>query len=135
MVIQRWQTVFLLLAAIFIVIFCFIPVGNIDGRAVVVSSHPIYLALNIVAALTFFIAIFMYGNTRRQRRVAIIGMLLVVASMVMGICYICGSAAPETHCSYGAVCLLLPAALIEAIVAYRRILADERLLRSYDRLR
>lgn len=140
MVIQRWQTVFLLLASVFIIVFCFIPVGVLTDSAgdtftVYPCDYTLYLILNLAAAAILLIAIFLFSNTRRQRTVTLIAMLLIEVSLAIGIYFIFTSLPDSPKGDFGAGSLLLPAALIAAFIAYRRILADEKLLKSYDRLR
>ena len=140
MVIQRWQTVFLLLASIFIIVFCFIPVGYLTGAAgdtitVYPCNYTLYFTLNIVAAAILLFAIFQFRNTRRQRAITLIAMFLIEVSLAIGIYFIFISLPDSPKGDFGFGSLLLPAALIAAFIAYRRILADEKLLKSYDRLR
>lgn len=142
MVIQRWQTVFLLLASIFVIVFCFVPVGALTDQAgdtsiVTPAGYTPYLILNLVAAALLLIAIFMFSNTRRQRSITLIAMLLIVVSIGIGVYFICSAASASSVSagSFGAGSILLPAALLAAIIAYRLILSDEKLLKSYDRLR
>ena len=140
MVIQRWQTVFLLLASILIIVFCFIPVGYLtdtagDTIAVYPCNYTLYFTLNIVAAAILLFAIFQFRNTRRQRAITLIAMFLIEVSLAIGIYFIFISIPDSPKGDFGAGGLLLPAALIAAFIAYRRILADEKLLKSYDRLR
>lgn len=140
MVIQRWQTVFLFLAAVLTVIFCFIPVATViktSGiESTIVFDSPYFLIFNLATAALLFIAIFLFTNTRRQRLITLIAILLIAIQ----ICFIArmfykASYYYDWTISLRFGCLLLPAALIATFMAYRRILADEKLLRSYDRLR
>ena len=60
MVIQRWQSVFLLLASIMMGIFCVLPLatqGNVDFYP---YQQPVYLILNALVAVLSFIAIFLF---------------------------------------------------------------------------
>lgn len=142
MVIQRWQSLFLLIAAIFIAIFCFIPAVEVfDGSKFTELSpfhYPLFLALNIITAILLIASIFAYKNTRRQRGLIATSMVLIICSIIAGV-FIFNTLTPGEN---GISCanpyfssLLLLGALIMAFIAYRRVLADERLLRSYDRLR
>ena len=137
MVIQRWQSVFLLLATILVTIFCFVPSAIIsDGEKSIFfpSENILYLGFNLAIALLFLLSIFMYRNTRRQRRFLSVAMVLTAISLVAGVVIVYSLSTTSTvDIQYG--WLLLIAALISAFAAYRNILADERLLRSYERLR
>ena len=62
MVIQRWQSIFLLLASIMMGLFCYLPLasqGNVDFHP---YNQPVYLTLNILVAILSFIAIFLFKN-------------------------------------------------------------------------
>ena len=93
---------------------------------------PVYCTLNLLIALLLLLAIFMFKNIKRQKTVTLVSVVLMVASAVSGgvIAYSGGMAVDWT----GGVLLLICSGVL-ALAAYRRIVADERLLRSYDRLR
>ncbi|MDE5935452.1 MAG: DUF4293 domain-containing protein [Muribaculaceae bacterium] len=140
MVIQRWQSLFLFISAILVAAFCYIPVGCLTDEAGAIhiirpDGYTPYLILNIATAVILFIAIFMFRNTRRQKLATLIAMLLILVSTATGVYFIITATQEVTTGSFNVGCLTLPAALVFAFMAYRRILADEKLLRSYDRLR
>ncbi|MCC8176160.1 MAG: DUF4293 domain-containing protein [Bacteroidales bacterium] len=115
MVIQRWQSVLLLVAAL-----CM-------GGAAIFPLGPMFLVISILVAVLLFLAIFMFKNLRRQRLVTLISSLLIIVTAFVGVM------------SMPAFCfwplLLMLVALVCAAWAYRRIGADDRLLRSADRIR
>lgn len=80
MVIQRWQTVFLLLAVIMMAVFCFSPFAQVgtDGGMQSLHTHrvPVFLVVNILIAVLLFLSIFMYRNLRRQMMVTLVSMVL-----------------------------------------------------------
>lgn len=138
MVIQRWQSVLLLLAAIAMAFFCTCPIVGIYGddamHQLSVSDIPAYLVFNITVTVLLLVDIFLYGNLRLQMRVAAISAILSAASAAVGILIIClnmPQAQPAT-----AWALSLPtAAFIITLIARRYMRRDYKLLNSYDRLR
>lgn len=139
MQIQRIQTLFLLIAAILVGVFCCVPFASIDtaevaNRAVYAKDAPVLLVCNIAVAAILLIVIFMYRNLRQQMRVTLLSIVLLCASIVTSgfIIYVgFDNAAPVL---FGGV-LLLVLALVFAIAAYRAMRHDHNLLRSADRLR
>lgn len=133
MVIQRWQSLYLLIASIFMGLFCYLPMASVANSEISVYNYPVYLTLNILIALLLIISIFLYKNLARQKTVVKICMMLNVASIITGvlIMYNMWSEVIEWN---GPV-LLVVAVLAITLGAYRHIVADERLLKSYDRIR
>ena len=134
MVIQRWQSVFLLLGAILAVCINFGSWANIDGQIINLCSNTIALTINILVAVLFIIAIFMFRNMRRQKTVTLLGTVLLTINNISAICLTYMGDPAGTLCWYGGP-LMFVAALVAGCMAYNRISADERLLRSADRLR
>lgn len=141
MVIQRWQTVLLFIATVLMVVFMFVPMATFGEGELSVpvrpTHYPGYVVLNVVIALMLFISIFMYRNIKMQRRITIISILMIAVSAVTGGLYIYGPAGPSGAVEIvwtGGVLLLILACLF-AIGAYRRIVADQKLLSSADRIR
>lgn len=138
MVIQRIQTLMLLIAAILMAIFCctgFATVGAADAaRTVLVADAPVLLTLNILIAVLLVISIFLYRDLRRQMRVTLLILLLICASMVTsGFIIYAGIPGAEPILLGGVSLLLL--ALIFALLAYRAMGRDRHLLAAADRLR
>lgn len=140
MVIQRWQSLLLLIAVVFVAIFCctpwaVYPAGNMsEALPVFICKAPVLFVLNIVIAVLLFISIFMFKNLKRQMTVTILSIVLICASMVS-----CGIA---LYTAYSGACfvwaggvLLLFGALVCTFFAYRFMKKDYKLLTSYDRLR
>lgn len=140
MVIQRWQSVLLLLAVVLMCIFCSTPFatrtveGTLEASDVFISEAPVLLVLNILVAVLLFIAIFLFKNLRLQMRVTLISMVLIATSMAGSAFVVYGGGMATSLIWVGGVLLLL-AALICALAALRFMRRDRNLLRSYDRLR
>lgn len=144
MVIQRWQTVWLLIAAVLMAVFCFVPMAYVTGEQlspdsatfIMPAQMPVLMAVGILTALLFAVAVFMYKNTSRQRTMTLVAMLLTAATIAAEAILIFGwdsAAYGEIHWM-GSVFLLVGAILF-ALLAYRGIRHDENLLRAADRLR
>lgn len=142
MVIQRWQSVWLLFAAILVAIFCFVPVAMVSGPSVelaaanmTMADFPVLAIVTGLVALLLFIAIFLYKNTRRQKTVTLLSMLLICVVAVVTMILTFSGRDEATRVEIGGSVLLLIGALVFAAMAYRGIRHDEKLLRAADRLR
>lgn len=141
MQIQRIQTLMLLIAAILVGIFCFTPFASmVDDSAaqsatlVAAKDVPALLVLNLVIAALLIINIFMYKKLRQQKRMTIMSVVLICASIVTSGFIIFGKLENATPVLFGGVVLLI-AALVFALLAYRGMSKDHETLRSMDRLR
>lgn len=143
MVIQRWQSVWLLIAAVLVTVFCCMPMAMIPGEAADPDSVtllrpadvPVFMVVDILVALLLFLSIFLYKNTKRQKTMTMVSMLLIVVMMVTEVLILFNwnSTAGEIEW-FGSIFLML-GALVSAFLAYRGIRHDENLLRAADRLR
>ncbi len=139
MVIQRWQSVFLLLASIMMGVSCFTPFASLtiadgDVQALYPSVNTAYLVLNALIAVMLFVSIFLFKNTKRQKTVAMASVLMMLASAATaGI--LVYSTLENAVIDWTGGALLLGCALVMTLAAYRRVCADEKLLKSYDRIR
>lgn len=141
MVIQRWQSIYLLLAVfamilVFIRPFGYVEVseGPVTTEALVPMNYPVFLIVNILTAILLFIDIFLFRNLRLQRMVAAICILLLVASAVtIGI--ILYRIAGNWSIEWGGAPVGIVCALICTWLARYRMGKDEETLRSYDRIR
>ncbi len=138
MVIQRWQTVFLLIAAICMALVSFLSLGNgtlacgDHGSVTALNFLPLF-TVNILVTILLIIDIFLYRNLGLQKKVALISVLLEVVSIIIIVILMLPSFGYILEMSWTAT-LPVPA-LILTILARSRMAADERLLKSYDRLR
>lgn len=155
---QRKQTLFLLLAVACGVLSFFFPVDTFlrgdstfifrttglvhaDGRAVSDGQPPIPFGAVIgVLSAALFVAIFLYGNRRRQVlfvRSAYILLLAVVALLFISDTSITAylEQGGKVDNSYGASAILPVAMMVFAFLAERGIRKDEALVKSMDRLR
>ena len=59
MVIQRWQSLYLLIASLFIGLFCYMPMASlVDNSKLSMCQFPIYLTLNVLIGILLLISIF-----------------------------------------------------------------------------
>lgn len=156
MVIQRWQSVLLLIAAALMACFTFCSLGQIqlseytcnfttlgfeiegestDGAPAgfVVRTWMLFV-VSLMSFIVPFIAIFCFKNLRLQKSLCWITVLFVVAASVL-----VGMAGYTTFDGYSvgwSSMILAPVlAIAAAVLAYYRIRSDERKLRAADRLR
>ena len=152
MVIQRWQSLLLLIATAMMVIFSFCSLGQIQGatQTVDIDSYGIYAnpqgtqllgtiyvtVVAMLAAALCFIAIFMFKNTRKQKKVCLLSLVLVIAACCSAWLAINGyELAGATSVGYSSIAFAPFVALLAIIGAWRCIRSDERKLASADRLR
>ena len=138
MVIQRWQTVFLILAIICMALASFLSLGNgtlpsLDsGSLCALDFLPLFI-VNILVCILLLTDIFLFHNLGLQKKVALVSILLeIVSVIIIGILMI-PSMDFIHEMSWTAT--LPVVALILTVLARSRMAADERLLKSYDRIR
>lgn len=153
--IQRVQSIWLLLAALTLVCLFFFPllfksVNNteyllyIDGHHQTVkeangngiSTTPIgAMILNGITVLLCMVCIFQFKNRPMQKRLIMINMVLIIATAVLSVLnaslFPGGISGASLH--MGSALFVL--ALLFCMLAIRGIRKDEQLLRSADRLR
>ena len=135
MVIQRWQSVLLLISAIFVALAGILPYAvTANGVDVCAVQTPVLLCVDILVALLLLIDIFLYRNLRYQMKVTRLALGLIVVLEAAIAAYACAGLEGATISILGGI--VMPVlALISAFVALRLMLRDYRLLRSADRLR
>lgn len=149
MVLQRWQSVYLLIAAVMLGLATFLPVfeialpdqsvqsvglrGLLDGSVSGMASAYGYFLLTAVSALVALVSIFKFKNLKLQKSLCSVEMLLIiVAYVVIALCYqLAGGIVVRWD-----IASLMPAfALICVFLAKSRIIHDYRLIHAADRLR
>lgn len=150
MVIQRFQTLFLLVAAVLVATFIFVPFGysviTEDGVERIVEEWSAYQYLGLVipagvAALLLIVDIFLFRNMTLQKALAWVAMALTGACVGVTV-YILSSGMMDVtpgvdivNTRWGGGGLLLIAAMLSIGLSISRIAADQRILRNADRLR
>ena len=151
--IQRVQTVYLLLSLIMMVLMFFFPFTIfMDAEAIkyvfdfsgiyspgvgkVVTGTLPFQILVVVVTVINFVTIFLFRNRRLQMRFCIFNMLLMAGILLLAAWYIYYTRAEIQAQVYFKVTLLLPlVSIILTWLAFRNILKDELLVRSADRIR
>lgn len=141
MVIQRWQSIYLLLAIFALVLVLLRPFGyihtsqeSLETISLVPLKYPIFLVVNILITILLVIDIFLYHNLKLQRTVAAICLMLLISSAItVGI--ILFRIAGEWSIEWGGAPVGLMCAIICVSMARYRMGKDQETLRSYDRIR
>ena len=151
--IQRIQSVWLLLAAITISCLLFVPmvtatIGNTNYYVIasglyqkvgnnttqLESSTPLMLSA-IASALICLVNIFNFNNRKRQKFIT-----RIVSILIIGLSFLCSQFAQKIpggleSANYNIGMFLPIIAIIFCLLAVRGINADDKLIRSADRLR
>lgn len=157
MVIQRWQSVMLLIAGIMMGLFSFLNIGQIQTAdySFMVSTLGIVregiptapgemtgfstaatFAVSLLSMILPLIAIFCFKNTPLQKRVVLISVLFTIAAACILGCqaYSFSSELQGSVGWFSVVCAPFIAVAAE-IAAWRLIIGDEKKLRAANRLR
>lgn len=149
MVIQRIQTVYLIIAIILMVVFAFFPALSFElggrefvygaletGKVGVTHFDPLMLMLIVLISLLALIDIFLYKNLQRQMTVCFVDIVIGLA-MLVAICiqaYMVGTRDGVTLTWQWY--LALPAlSIIFLMLAHKSMSKDKKMLRDSDRLR
>ena len=131
MVIQRIQSIYLLLAAICIGVYSFMPFAHTDSASFTACDALPMLIVSILTIVMLLLNIFIYKDLRKQIRVAGINSIVVATAATAVVCTL-----TSLNATLDYAWLALPAAaLILTIRARRAMIADRNLLSSSDRIR
>ncbi len=157
MVIQRWQSVMLLIAGVMMGIFSFCSLGQIQTEAytfnitalgifregIATSSDEatgistlILFIVSLLGCILPIIDIFCFKNMNLQKKVALMSGLFAAASGII-VAFTASGFAAEFNANVGwSTFICAPViALIADILAFRLISSDQKKLRAADRLR
>lgn len=154
MVIQRWQSVLLLVAAAVMGCFTFCSIGQVqttdytydftslgffqEGEAtggVVENFRTWYFfALSLTTTLLLLIDIFLFKNLPLQKKVCLVGILFTIASGATALC-LGYNAIEGGTVGWNAVVICPLIALVGAILAYGCMVRDHNRLKAVDRIR
>lgn len=149
MVIQRIQSIYLLIAVILMAVFAFFPALTFElggrefvygaleaGKVGVTHIDPLMLTLIILISLLALIDIFLFKNLQRQMTVCfvdiIIGLAMLVAIGIQAF-YVGGREGVTLTWSWYLVLPIL--SVIFLMMAHKAMSRDKKLLRDSDRLR
>ncbi|MDE6396869.1 MAG: DUF4293 domain-containing protein [Muribaculaceae bacterium] len=133
MVIQRIQTVWLLIALIFMVFIGIRPLATTSLGPVTLSDMPVLLIIDILIGVLLFLSIFMFKNLRLQKKVTVLSMVMMVVLGVVSAFFLYNNC-PDATIEWGGGLVLLIFALIFGFLAYRGMTKDERKLKASDSL-
>ena len=151
--IQRIQTLYLLLATAMMSLTLFLPLSTIvyganelvlkaftiTGTEGVVQSLPTYLgALLVATTLLLLVIIFMYKKRMAQIRLCVAAIVLLLGSAAFIGLYsyrLCDILEGDLIFTLGFASLMPVVAIIPVVLAIRGIARDEALVRSLDRIR
>ena len=149
MVIQRIQSVYLLIAVVLMVVFAFVPALTFEladktvlygaletGRAGNLHINPLLITLIILISLLAFIDIFLYKNLQRQMTVCFVDIIIGLAMLVaIGIqAFVVGNREGWTV-SWQWYVLLPVLSIIFLMMAHKAMSRDKKKLLDADRLR
>lgn len=156
MVIQRWQSVLLLIAAVMMACFSFASLGQVqtedfslnftalgftyEGEATDGAPQGTFLStwyffiVSLTTAILCLIDIFLFKNLPLQKKVCAIAILFCIASAAIaaGLGY---TAIENYSVSWSSMALCPLLAVIACLMARNRMARDQKLLRSADRFR
>lgn len=133
MVIQRIQSLYLLIATVLLIVIGCRPFAWIAETPVYLNQFPVLAILNWLIVILLVIDIFTFKNLRLQKTIAIVSLILMIGLGVVGFIYqqrMLPEALPEWG---GGVLLLIPAAIL-VFFAYNGMKRDHKKLRNSDRL-
>lgn len=147
MVLQRWQSVYLLIAAIALGLATFLPVFDIvtldksllpielsSLESAAIPGGYAYFILLALSALLSLITIFKYKNLKLQKSLCSVNMLLIIAAYIT--IAVCANFTDGIQIVRWQMASLLPAfALVCTFLAKSRIIHDDKLIHAADRLR
>lgn len=152
MVIQRWQSVWLLVASICVALFCFLPMATLTFEAQaaptvteeaansvtfiqLLDMNPVLFIVGLLVALLLLLNIFSFKDTKRQKKMTILSIILIAVLGCCAVFMVYNNQSETAHIEWLGSCLLLLGAVAFALLAYRGIRNDEKLLRAADRIR
>ena len=140
MVIQRKQSLFLLITAILMGVFAFMPsLWDANGNTILGGYREgidmLPFVLSLLVALMAFITIFKFKSLRFQKILCVVNILFIIATLAT----ICTIALMQKDCDLlGSITYynLLPViAIIFLLLAHKGISHDQRLLSGSNRIR
>lgn len=156
MVIQRWQSLLLFVAAVMMGCFAFMPIAqinttdltycftsmgfSIEGESTsgiqqgLIGLTWYFFALSVMSVILPLISIFLFKNLRLQRRMCLISVLFIIADLATGIT-LATNTFDNADISWESIVISPIIALAAVILAYWRIGKDRNKLLAADRIR
>lgn len=135
--IQRIQSIYLLLAAVAAVVFLFVPFGQMNyNGTIVVMKAMLVIWFNVVCgaiAVVSLLSIFLFNKRKLQLKTISLAILLSFALIGLSVYAIVIHQKDDYH--FGPAVIIPVFVLIFTFLAYKGVKHDEELVRSMDRLR
>ena len=96
---------------------------------------PVFLTVNILVSVLLFLSIFLYKNTRRQKLLTLVSMVLIAVIIATECILLFSWDTTQGKIEWLGSVFLLLGALVFAGMAYQGIRKDEKLLKAADRIR
>ena len=149
MVIQRIQSVYLLIAVILMVVFAFFPALTFElggrqfvygaleaGKVGVTHIDPLMLMLVVLISLLALIDIFLFKNLQRQMTVCFVDIIIGLAMLVaIGIQAFSVNGKDGVTLTWQWYLLLPILSIVFLMLAHKAMSRDKKMLRDSDRLR
>jgi peptidoglycan/LPS O-acetylase OafA/YrhL len=136
--IQRIQSVYLLLVVVAIVAFIFVPFGSIrieDIQQVLTIKKVVPLSIaSVVVGIVALVSIFLFNNRKLQMRVVLLNSFLSIVLIGLFIYGLLVHVGLDKY-SFGAGAIFPIFIFIFNLLAYSAIKSDDMLVKSMDRLR
>ena len=156
MVIQRWQSVFLLIVALVMGCFTFMTIGQVQLSDLTLNFSTLgfsvegiptnntpegyqtytwsFFFVSIMSFVLPFINIFLFKNLNLQKRICLIELVFLAAVIIIG-CTYGYYYFDNASVSWTSLAVAPVLAIVADVMAYNRICSDQRALRSADRIR
>lgn len=133
MVIQRIQTLWLLVSVILMVVIGIIPFGSAgDGVPVYLNDCTTLAILDWLSIVLLILAIFSFKNLKLQKKITILSFLMMIGLGVITTLYVIWNLNLSEISFLSCIFLLL--AMIFSLLGYRGMSRDQKKLRDSDRL-
>lgn len=133
--IQRVQSIWLLLASLTMFLLLLLPVVTFPADTPVTPAPSVLLYGALASGLVCFVAIFCYNNRSMQKKIILLAIILIIGLCAGTYFTLQQSAGGLTGAKPSIGAFLPMMSVIFCLLAYRGIRNDEHLLRSADRLR
>lgn len=156
MVIQRWQSVLLLIACVVMAVFSFMSLGqvqlpeytlNFTTLGFYIEGEPapgapsgytvhtwLFFIVSVMSAIIPLINIFMFKNLRLQKNLCLFEILFLIAVTCVG-CYYGFYTYTDAETGWSSLIVAPLLAFVATVMAYGRISSDQRKLAAVDRIR
>lgn len=151
--IQRIQSLYLLITAVLMAVLCFVPFASFlyegelfrqtawgisstgDAAEMVVKTTPMGI-LAVLSALLPVVIIFLYKKRELQMRLCVVEIILLIGLIVYVVMFLVRSGSDiSDKIAFSVVDLFPLLGIILSFMALKRIMKDELLVKSLDRIR